>query len=181
MNAKQEEESDEKKLNAKQEEESDEDHEEVEVEQQGLLSEGKEGLEDEIYGDDAKIEKAYDDDDGKIEAEAKEGLEGEINDGIKVEQQESPAASVEDKELDGESNEGDGKIEKVYTDDDEKVEAEDNELAYANVVRWPYGTYALPRPRRGCPPGWRTGWRYQDNEDNRNTNSWSRESITECK
>ena len=165
---------DEKKLNAKQEEESDENDEEVDVKEQGLLSEGEDGLEGELNGDDADIEKAYGDDDDKIEAEAKQGLEGEIKDELKVQQQELPAASVEDKELDGEINEDDVKTEKVYNDDDEKIEAEDNELAYANVVRWPYGTYALPMTTRGCPPGWRTGWRYQDNEDNRNINSKSR-------
>ena len=164
---------DEKKLNAKQEEESGENDEEVKVKEEESHSEGEDGLEGEINGDDADIEKAYSDDDEKIEAEAKQGLEGEINDELKVQQQESPDASVEDNELDGEINEEDGKIEKVYTDDDQKIEAEINELAYTNVLPWPYGTYALPMTTRGCPPGWRTGWRYQDNEDNRNINSKS--------
>ncbi|XP_065937962.1 uncharacterized protein [Magallana gigas] len=40
-------------------------------------------------------------------------------------------------------------------------------------VEWPSGTYTLVKPKSGCPPGWREGWTYQDNEDGNNKNSFS--------
>ena len=164
---------DEKKLNSQQEENPDGFDDELKVKLEELPSEGKEQLEDEVHGDDAKTEKAYNEDDDKMKVEVKQGLEGEIDDELEVQQQESPSASMEDKELEAEIND---KTEKVYTDGDEKIEANVNEIAHANVLRsqWPYGTYALPMPTRGCPSGWSTGWRYQDNEDNHNMNSKSR-------
>jgi len=45
---------------------------------------------------------------------------------------------------------------------------------------WPDGTYSLPKPRNGCPAHgqqfhqWYEGWRYQDTEDFRNRNRFSR-------
>ncbi len=44
-------------------------------------------------------------------------------------------------------------------------------------MQWPSGTYTLMQPRQGCPPGWSSGWRYQDNEDSRNANRWSPSNI----
>ena len=41
------------------------------------------------------------------------------------------------------------------------------------LVQWPGGTYSLPQAKDGCPPGWSSGWRYQDNEDDDNANSWT--------
>jgi len=44
-----------------------------------------------------------------------------------------------------------------------------------NLQDWPAGTYALPKPIRGCPINgeWHDGWRYQDTDNHANTNSWS--------
>lgn len=44
-------------------------------------------------------------------------------------------------------------------------------------VQWPDGTYSLPRTVQGCPTGWSTGWRYQDNEDNNNANYWQPSNL----
>ena len=41
------------------------------------------------------------------------------------------------------------------------------------IVQWPDGTYSLPETVQGCPSGWYSGSRYQDNEDLNNGNSWS--------
>ncbi|XP_052063522.1 uncharacterized protein LOC127703114 [Mytilus californianus] len=41
--------------------------------------------------------------------------------------------------------------------------------AYAG--HWPKGTYTLVKPKTGCPSRWKEGWRKQDNEDRRNSNS----------
>lgn len=38
------------------------------------------------------------------------------------------------------------------------------------IVQWPKGTYTLVKPKVGCPPGWKEGWRKQDNEDKNNQN-----------
>ena len=40
-------------------------------------------------------------------------------------------------------------------------------------MQWPDGRYSLPQATQGCPTGWSSGWRYQDNEDNNNANSWN--------
>lgn len=40
-------------------------------------------------------------------------------------------------------------------------------------VTWPAGTYTLPQAKSGCPSGWSSGWRYQDNEDDDNANSYT--------
>ena len=40
------------------------------------------------------------------------------------------------------------------------------------AVQWPDGKYSLPQAKSGCPPGWSSGWRYQDDEDDDNHNSW---------
>ena len=37
-------------------------------------------------------------------------------------------------------------------------------------IQWPDGTYALPKPTAGCPPGWHSGYRWQDTEDKNNKN-----------
>ena len=61
-------------------------------------------------------------------------------------------------------------------DEEQEFQEENNEdLANAEQygLSWPYGRYALPKPVRGCPPGWSTGSRYQDNEDSYNINSES--------
>ena len=42
-----------------------------------------------------------------------------------------------------------------------------------HVVQWPDGTYSLPQAAQGCPSGWYSGWRLQDNEDSNNANHWS--------
>ena len=43
------------------------------------------------------------------------------------------------------------------------------DLANANQLSsaWPRGKYAIPKTAKGCPRGWSTGSRYQDNEDTR--------------
>eukprot|EP00105_Crassostrea_gigas_P032444 XP_011455453.1 PREDICTED: uncharacterized protein LOC105347874 [Crassostrea gigas] len=46
-------------------------------------------------------------------------------------------------------------------------------IAFANAVSWPDGTYTLVKPMTGCPSGWSEGWRFQDNENDHNTNSIS--------
>ena len=46
------------------------------------------------------------------------------------------------------------------------------------IVQWPDGTYSLPETVQGCPSGWYSGWRYQDNEDNHNANNWSPSDLT---
>ncbi|CAC5419766.1 unnamed protein product [Mytilus coruscus] len=46
-------------------------------------------------------------------------------------------------------------------------------IASACAYNWPSGRYSIPKPKTGCPSGWAEGWRYQDNEDNRNINSVS--------
>ena len=38
-------------------------------------------------------------------------------------------------------------------------------------VQWPDGKYSLPQAISGCPQGWSSGWRLQDNEDDDNGNS----------
>ena len=42
----------------------------------------------------------------------------------------------------------------------------------AKGQQWPDGRYSLIEAARGCPSGWSSGWRYQDNEDSSNANSW---------
>ena len=45
-------------------------------------------------------------------------------------------------------------------------------------LQWPSDTYSLPQAKRGCPTSdWFSGWRYQDNEDNNNANSWDPNNI----
>ena len=44
-------------------------------------------------------------------------------------------------------------------------------------IRWPAGHYALIQAASGCPTGWSSGWRFQDNEDNNNENRWSPSNI----
>lgn len=40
------------------------------------------------------------------------------------------------------------------------------------AVQWPDGKYSLPQTTAGCPTGWSSAWRRQDNEDTNNGNSW---------
>ncbi len=40
-------------------------------------------------------------------------------------------------------------------------------------VQWPDGKYSLLQTTSGCPYGWSSGSRKQDNEDNNNKNAWS--------
>ena len=67
--------------------------------------------------------------------------------------------------------------ENAFNEEEANAEAETNgdleDLADANQLSlgWPFGKYALPKAASGCPRGWRSGTRYQDNEDNRNINS----------
>ena len=44
-------------------------------------------------------------------------------------------------------------------------------------VHWPNGKYSMLETTHGCPSGWSSGWRYQDNEDRRNANRWSPSNI----
>lgn len=45
------------------------------------------------------------------------------------------------------------------------------QLYYLNPeIRWPRGTYSLPKAASGCPPGFASGCVHQDNEDSRNAN-----------
>ena len=44
-------------------------------------------------------------------------------------------------------------------------------------LEWPYGTYSLIQSASGCPSGWSSGWRHQDNEDSNNANSWSPSNL----
>lgn len=37
-------------------------------------------------------------------------------------------------------------------------------------MQWPDGQYSLVESASGCPSGWSSGWRYQDNEDDDNEN-----------
>lgn len=46
-------------------------------------------------------------------------------------------------------------------------------------VQWPGGRYSLPQPKAGCPQGWTSGWRKQDNEDDDNSNSWNPSNLNE--
>lgn len=39
-------------------------------------------------------------------------------------------------------------------------------------VQWPDGMYSLPQAVQGCPTGWSSGWRFQDNENRDNGNFW---------
>lgn len=57
------------------------------------------------------------------------------------------------------------------------AEAERKDTSLEDQVRvnqynasWPYGRYALPKTTSGCPYGWSTGSRFQDNENSINTN-----------
>lgn len=50
-----------------------------------------------------------------------------------------------------------------------------SKVAVPQGLRWPSGTYGLPRPRTGCPPSsddiwWETGWRFHDTEDKNPSN-----------
>ena len=62
-------------------------------------------------------------------------------------------------------------------EDEEEAFQEESNRDLANAEQygasWPYGRYALPKPRRGCPPGWSSGSRFSDNEDDNNINSES--------
>ena len=44
-------------------------------------------------------------------------------------------------------------------------------------LHWPAGRYTLIQAASGCPTGWSSGWRLQDNEDNNNENRWSPSNI----
>ena len=45
-------------------------------------------------------------------------------------------------------------------------------------VQWPSGKYALPQAKDGCPANdWLSGWRYQDNEDDNNANSYDPSNV----
>ena len=44
-------------------------------------------------------------------------------------------------------------------------------------IEWPAGRYALIQATSGRATGWSSGWRLQDNEDNRNANRWSPSNI----
>ena len=49
--------------------------------------------------------------------------------------------------------------------------------AHVVAPHWPSGSYALPRPKTGCPGAhWREGFRYQDSENVQNTNLQSNNS-----
>ena len=39
--------------------------------------------------------------------------------------------------------------------------------------QWPRGQFSLPKPASGCPAGMSWGWRYQDNQNSGNRNTWS--------
>lgn len=45
-------------------------------------------------------------------------------------------------------------------------------------MQWPEGQYSLPQAKDGCPAtDWLSGWRYQDNEDSNNANSWDPSNV----
>ena len=46
-------------------------------------------------------------------------------------------------------------------------------IIVSTVTTWPEGTFAFPEPKEGCPAGFVHGCRYQDNEDWRNSNTFS--------
>ncbi|XP_002160429.2 uncharacterized protein LOC100210996 [Hydra vulgaris] len=41
------------------------------------------------------------------------------------------------------------------------------------IMKWPSGSYGLPRPVSGCPQFWKEGLRYHDTEDNNSNNKHS--------
>lgn len=46
-------------------------------------------------------------------------------------------------------------------------------------LQWPSGKYSLPQAATGCPDtDWFSGWRYQDNEDSDNANSWEPSNLS---
>ena len=45
------------------------------------------------------------------------------------------------------------------------------------AAEWPGGQYSLIQAASGCPTGMSSGWRFQDNEDSNNANSWSPSNI----
>lgn len=47
------------------------------------------------------------------------------------------------------------------------------EFFYDTTGPWPDGTYSLPQAAQGCPMRWSSGWRFQDNQNTGNGNSWS--------
>ena len=47
------------------------------------------------------------------------------------------------------------------------------------AVQWPDGKYSLPQTTAGCPTGWSSAWRFQDNEDENNGNRWSPATLTQ--
>ncbi|CAC5410107.1 unnamed protein product [Mytilus coruscus] len=59
------------------------------------------------------------------------------------------------------------------TMDDIKITRSNKEENSASPYagHWPKGTYTLVKPKTGCPSRWKEGWRLQDNEDRRNSNS----------
>ena len=44
-------------------------------------------------------------------------------------------------------------------------------------IPWPGGQYSLIKASSGCPTGWSSGWRFQDNEDDNNENRWIPSNI----
>ena len=46
--------------------------------------------------------------------------------------------------------------------------------------QWPRGHFTILKAASGCPTGMYSGWRFQDNEDNNNENSWRPSDIQSC-
>ena len=58
-------------------------------------------------------------------------------------------------------------------------------LIFVDSVRWPAGTYGLPKPASGCPMAdgfqWEEGWRSQDLHGTRSNNAKSTEFHLDAK